>query len=38
MKKKVLIIGGYGFIGRNLCKTLSKKKFEVTIVKKNKQR
>ena len=32
MKKKVLIIGGYGFIGRNLCKTLSKKKFEVTAI------
>ena len=32
MKKKVLIIGGYGFIGRNLCKILSKNNFEVSAI------
>lgn len=39
MKKKVLIIGGYGFIGRNLCEILSKNNFEVSaIVKKVKNK
>ena len=39
MKKKVLIIGGYGFMGRNLCEILSKNNFEVSaIVKKVKNK
>ena len=31
MSKKVLIIGGCGFIGHNLAVFLKKKKFDVTI-------
>ena len=32
MKKKILIIGGAGFIGHTLSIFLKKKKYEVTIV------
>ena len=32
MKKKVLITGGLGFIGSQICKTLLKKNYEVIIL------
>ena len=36
MAKKILILGGTGFIGYNLCLFFVKKKFEVTAIHKNK--
>ena len=32
MKKKILIVGGTGFIGYHLIKLLKKKKFEITSI------
>ena len=35
MKKRILIIGGTGFIGHNLIKKLSKHLFKITSISKN---
>ena len=37
-KQKVLIIGGSGFLGSHVADILSEKKYEVTIIDKNKSR
>ena len=36
MKKKILIVGGTGFIGFNLIKKLNKRKFEIFSLSRNK--